>query len=211
MAAEWAQRIDELAARYRAGEPVEDELYRQGSRLVRAIIYRRGWYMAGATEDDMVQEGMIGFWGALWNWRPDGGQPFWRFAQLCVVRALITAQVQANRLKHQVLTRAVSLDTPLAGARDESRPLVLRDIVGDPDSDPAARVIEAEDRQETAWLLSGLLQGLSDLEREAVLRITRGQSYAEAARALGVGPKAIDNALQRARRKLLRRREALSA
>lgn len=211
MAAEWAQRIDELAARYRAGEPVEQELYEQGRRMVRWMIRRRGWYMAGATEDDMVQEGMIGFWEALRAWQPDRGRPFRRFAQLCVVRELVTAQTQANRRKHQVLTQAVSLETPLVRTRDDHRPLLLWDVVEDPDSDPAERVIEAEDRLETAWIVAGALQGLSNLEREAVLRITRGQSYAEAARALGTTEKAIDNALQRARRKLLRRREALSA
>lgn len=211
MAAEWAQRLDGLAARHRAGDPVDEELYEQGRRMVRRMIRRRGWYLAGAAEDDLVQEGMIGFWGAVRHWRPDGGMAFAAFAEMCVTRAMITAQTKANRLKHQVLSRAISLDTPLAGARDESRPLVLRDIVGDPDSDPAERVIEAEDRLENAWIVAGALQGLSNLEREAVLRITRGQSYAEAAWALGTTPKAIDNALQRARRKLLRRREALSA
>src|SRR5690606_15020176 len=95
--------------------------------------------------------------------------------------------------------------------RPKGQIVYLRDLLPAPDGDPVQHVVALEDMREEEVLVAGALQGLTALERESLLRISCGQTYAEAARALGTTTKAIDNALQRAKRKLLRRREALSA
>lgn len=203
------QRLDDLIVRYRDGEPVEEELYSLGYRFSKAICLHRGWSMPGGDRDDLIQEGAIGFMEAVRDWRPDGGSSFSTFAGMCIVRQMIAAMRSANYLKRRVLTYAVRLERPIR--RPKGQIVYLRDLLPAPDGDPVQHVVALEDMREEEVLVAGALQGLSNLEREAVLRITRGQSYAEAARALGTTPKAIDNALQRARRKLLRRREAMSA
>lgn len=203
-------RLDDLILRHRAGEPVETELYQLGRALSISVIVRRGWWITGGTMDDAIQEGLIAFWYAVEHWNPARGR-FTPFAAECIRCALVTAQTKANRLKHQPLNSALSLDKPIKANRGRSRLVYLGDAIPDPGADPLDYLLDQEDRQETAWLLAGLLQGLSDLEREALLRTTFGQTYAEAAQALGTNTKAIDNALQRAKEKLRRRREALSA
>lgn len=211
MASEWAQRIDELAARYRAGEPVMDELYQEAYSLARAIIHQRGWFLPGGERDDLEQEGIIGFWQAVQGWDPDAGYRFASFAGMCMTRKMRSALRGANYPKRRILNDAIRIDAPIRrGGRDDD-PLYLIDMLESPFGDPERCLIDLEERREEALLVAGVLQGLSALEREALLRVTWGQSYTEAARAMGTSPKAVDNALQRARRKLLRRREAMSA
>jgi len=205
----WAQRIDELSERYHAGEPVRDDLIAAGYPLVRAIICQRGWFAPGYELDDLTQEGMIGYTEAVDSWRPDVVRLFRSWAAFCIRRELIAVLKAANRVKHSFLNDAASLDAPAPWA--DKRPLALIDLVEADDGDPEEYLLRQEEIHETRLLLLGVCQGMSALERDALLRVTDGQSYVEIARALGKTPKAIDNAIWRARRKLNRRREAMSA
>ena len=210
MAEAGAQRLNELVARYRAGEPVEEELYRTGYAYVWAIIRRRGWYLPGGELEDLVQEGMIGFMEALRDWKP-GSTPFHKFAGLCIIRELAMVIRLANYAKRRLFHEALRLDAPIRRCEADWHPITVLDTLAASDRSPEDRLLDVEDQLDTHCLIEGLCQGLSQLEREALLRFTAGQAYRQIAQALGTTEKAIDNALQRARRKLMRRRVAMSA
>jgi len=195
--------------RYLAGEPVEEELYRAGRILARVMVRQRGLFLPGGTEDDLIQEGLIGFWEAVSAWRTSAGVPFHRLAQVCIARQVLQAVTAANRLKHGPLNEAARLDE--SAPHSERRPLTYLDLLRATDGDPEECLMRQEEQHEAHVLLLGLCQGLSRLERESLLRVADGQSYAEVAAALGISRKSVDNAVQRARLKLRRRREAMSA
>ncbi|WP_374713793.1 sigma-70 family RNA polymerase sigma factor [Symbiobacterium terraclitae] len=209
MSAEWVERLEDLAVRYLAGEPVEEELFSAGRIMVRARIRMYGWYLPGATEEDLIQEGLIGFWMALRDWRPERGMSFRWFADMCITRHIITAVKTATRQKHAPMNEAASLDEPAPCS--DRRPITYADLLTSPLGNPERYVIQLEELEEARLLILGLCQGMSRLERESLLRITGGQTYAQVAQALGTTVKAVDNAIQRARLKLRRRREAMSA
>lgn len=142
---------------------------------------------AGLSRDDLFQEALVGFWKAVHDFRDGRNSGFANFAELCVERQVITAIKTATRQKHLAVSEAEGLEDQ--GAWMSAR-----------GSDPAEIV---EGREEARMLLDCVRWDLSDLERESFVAIViLGESYEDAAVRLGVGEKAIDNALQRARRRL---------
>lgn len=158
-------------------------------------------FAPGLTRDDLYQEGLIGLWKAVRDYRPNANRHGFRsFAKLCIERQIITGAKTATRGKHGPLNHAVQLDQSDDDDDDHARQRDRRPELADPGP-------SAEERIEMRELLSELgaviTWDLSELEREAVLRIAvNGDSYESAGAELGVSVKVIDNALTRVRRKL---------
>ncbi len=158
----------------------------------------RNYFLAGADRDDVVQEGMIGLYKAIRDYRSDRQSSFRSFAELCVTRQLITAIKTASRQKHGPLNTYVSLHR--SATTDEEGDRVLSDILAARDvCDPADIVINA---WEAASIKEGFTDALSTFESDVLSLYVDGQSYCQIAVRLGRHPKAVDNALQRVKRKV---------
>lgn len=158
----------------------------------------RSYFLAGADRDDVIQEGMIGLYKAIRDFRPERQASFRSFAELCVTRQLITAIKTATRQKHTPLNSYVSLHRPAASEDEGDR--VLSDILAARDvCDPAEVVIAA---WETASIKEGFTGALSGFEADVLALYVSGNSYCEIADRLGRHSKAVDNALQRVKRKV---------
>lgn len=155
----------------------------------------RAYFLVGADREDVVQEGMVGLYKAIRDYDPTQQKTFRGFAELCIVRQIITAIKTATRQKHTPLNSYVSLHLPVGDGDGDQE---LGDHVADA-VDPADRIVsEAELRQLQAYIR----EVLSDLEAEVLRRYVGGESYQEIAEALDRQVKSIDNALQRIKRKL---------
>ena len=157
----------------------------------------RSYFLAGADRDDVVQEGMIGLYKAIRDYRAERQSSFRSFAELCVTRQLITAIKTASRQKHTPLNSYVSLQRSTSS--DEEGDRVLSDILAARNvCDPADIVISA---WEAASIRDGFTEALSTFESDVLGLYVDGKSYNEIADRLGRHPKAVDNALQRVKRK----------
>jgi RNA polymerase sporulation-specific sigma factor len=158
----------------------------------------RSYFLAGADRDDVIQEGMIGLYKAIRDFRPERQTSFRSFAELCVTRQLITAIKTATRQKHTPLNTYVSLHRPAAAEDEGDR--VLSDILAAREvCDPAEVVISA---WEAASIKEGFTGALSGFESDVLRLYVSGSSYSEIADELGRHCKAVDNALQRVKRKV---------
>ena len=157
----------------------------------------RSYFLIGADHEDIVQEGMIGLYKAIRDYRADKQASFRAFAELCVTRQIITAIKTATRQKHIPLNSYVSLNKPLYD--DESDRTLLDVIIEGKTSSPEDLLISQENLQ-TINLRIG--EVLSDLEQDVLAAYLDGKSYQEIAKMLGRHSKSIDNALQRVKRKL---------
>lgn len=157
----------------------------------------RSYFLAGADHEDVVQEGMIGLYKAIRDFRRDKLAQFRIFAELCVTRQIITAVKTAARQKHVPLNRYVSLHgTKMDGDPDGA----LIDIL--PDTcviDPEKIVLDSHARE---YLSGSAHAELSNLESEVLRCYMQGMSYREMASLLSCHTKSVDNALQRAKRKI---------
>lgn len=170
---------------------VSDAAIRRHDALCHAIA--RHYYAPGLDRDDLLQEAHIGLLSAFHSYDPARGVPFPRFAALAIRRRLDTAIRATLRGKHQPLNHALSLDAPLPAGDEEGSS--LHDLVAAP---PAPVALGDELHR----LSAQLDQALTPLEARAMqLVIFNGLDYQHAARELRVTPKAIDNAIQRTRRK----------
>ena len=157
----------------------------------------RSYFLVGADHEDIVQEGMIGLYKAIRDYRPDKLSSFRAFAELCITRQIITAIKAATRQKHIPLNNYVSLNKPLYD--EESDRTLLDVIVEGRMSDPEELIINMENVGNIRAKISEVLSGL---EQEVLNAYLDGKSYQEIAEALGRHVKSIDNALQRVKRKL---------
>lgn len=177
---------DELALEY---------LINKYRNFVRAKA--RSYFLIGADREDIIQEGMIGFYKAIRDFRNDKLSSFRAFAELCVTRQIITAIKTATRQKHIPLNSYISLNKPIY---DEDSDRTLMDVLsGGKISDPEELVIS---REEFADIEKKMEEILSDLEWRVLMSYLDGKSYQEIAADLGKHVKSIDNALQRVKRKL---------
>ncbi len=158
----------------------------------------RSYFLIGADHEDIVQEGMIGLYKAIRDFRPEKQASFKAFAELCIKRQIITAIKTATRQKHYPLNSYVSLNRPMF---DEESDRTLLDVLEGRITNPEDLYISQED-------LSGIRRQmdllLSDLEQQVLEKFLDGKSYQEIAEQLGRHVKSIDNALQRVKRKLTR-------
>jgi RNA polymerase sporulation-specific sigma factor len=157
----------------------------------------RSYFLVGADHEDIVQEGMIGLYKAIRDYRPDKLSSFRAFAELCITRQIITAIKTATRQKHIPLNNYVSLNKPLYD--EESDRTLLDVIIEGRTSDPEEMIINMENIGNIRTKISEVLSGL---EQEVLNAYLDGKSYQEIAESLGRHVKSIDNALQRVKRKL---------
>lgn len=155
----------------------------------------RSYYLAGADHEDVVQEGMIGLYKAIRDFSELGLSAFRCFAELCVTRQIISAVKTATRHKHQVFNQCLSLDAPLGEEGSDWREALVDPLAPDPAEVVAARAFCAE-------VVGNVHQVLSDFEAQALAGYLQGESYHHIAQGLNSKVKQIDNALQRAKRKL---------
>lgn len=157
----------------------------------------RSYFLLGADHEDVVQEGMIGLFKAIRDFSGENLAAFRSFAELCITRQIITAVKTATRHKHSLLNAYVSVELPVA-EQDDEQP--LRDcLIEDRERDPEELVLSREFRTEVDGHIK---QVLSPLEAEALRRYIEGKSYQDIAVELHCGVKQIDNALQRAKKKM---------
>lgn len=162
----------------------------------------RSYFLVGADKEDIIQEGMIGLYKAIRDFKEDKLASFRAFAELCITRQIITAIKTATRQKHIPLNSYVSLDKPIY---DEESERTLMDIITSPISDdPEYLMINREDY---VYLEQKMGEVLSELEQQVLVRYLEGQSYNEISEELNRHVKSIDNALQRVKRKLERHLE----
>ncbi len=159
----------------------------------------RSYFLIGADKEDIIQEGMIGLYKAIRDFRPDKLSSFRAFAELCITRQIITAIKTATRQKHIPLNSYVSLNKPIY---DEDSDRTLLDVIsGTRITDPEELIIS---REEFDDIESKMGEILSSLEWKVLMFYLEGKSYQEIACDLNRHVKSIDNALQRVKRKLER-------
>jgi len=157
----------------------------------------RSYFIIGADKDDIIQEGMIGLFKAIRDFRAEKEACFRAFAELCVTRQMITAIKTATRQKHMPLNSYVSLNKPLS---DEDNDRTLMDVLTSSyPTDPEEIFISKE---EYSRLESVMDEELSEFELKVLQYYLDGRSYQEIAKDLDRHVKSIDNALQRVKRKL---------
>ncbi|MBR7553822.1 RNA polymerase sporulation sigma factor SigH [Allobacillus sp. SKP8-2] len=159
----------------------------------------RTYFLIGADREDIIQEGMIGLYKAIRDYRPDKLSSFKMFAELCVTRQIITAIKTATRQKHIPLNSYVSLDKPIY---DEESDRTLIDVIAEDElGDPEKLLIN---REKNGDMEIKMREVLSELEQEVLNLYLDGCSYQEISLKLNRHVKSIDNALQRVKRKLER-------
>lgn len=159
----------------------------------------RSYFLIGADREDIIQEGMIGLYKAIRDFRLDKLSSFRAFAELCITRQIITAIKTATRQKHIPLNSYISLNKPIY---DEDSDRTLLDVVsGARLTDPEELIISREEFDNIEDKIGELL---SALERKVLISYLNGKSYQEIAEDLKRHVKSIDNALQRVKRKLER-------
>jgi RNA polymerase sporulation-specific sigma factor len=199
----------QLAMRARNGDgQALDALIRRYTGFVR--LKASSYFLAGGDGDDLIQEGLIGLYKAVRDFRPDKETSFRSFAELCVTRQIITAIKTATRFKHTPLNQYVSFSQTPAG-QDSDSDCTLGDALPGPSvDDPSTCVISTEELQSLVFCLG---TGLSKLESDALRMYLEGSSYEQMAEGLECDTKTIDNALQRVKRKIIahqRTRQVLS-
>jgi RNA polymerase sporulation-specific sigma factor len=157
------------------------------------------YFLVGGDWDDLVQEGLVGLYKAVRDYRSDRESSFRNFAELCITRQIITAVKTSTRNKHAPLNEYVSFaQTPAAAGEGEQ---TLDEILPGPSvNDPAVQVISSE---ELHSLVGCLTSALSDLESSVLSLYLDGRSYEEIAGRLACDTKTVDNALQRVKRKVI--------
>jgi len=174
-----------------------DYLIHKYQNFVRAKA--RSYFLVGADREDIIQEGMIGLYKAIRDFKEDKLTSFKAFAELCITRQMITAIKTATRQKHIPLNSYVSLDKPIYD--DESDRTLMDVISGAKVMDPEELIINQEKVDDIEIKMAELL---SDLERKVLVLYLDGRSYQEISEELNRHVKSIDNALQRVKRKLER-------
>lgn len=197
MLSKYTKKLDEeLVALAKTGdEGAEEFLIRKYKDVVKgkANLY----YIVGADREDLMQEGMIGIFKAIKSFENDKQASFYTFANLCINRQIITAIKAAGRLKHLPLNTSISLSNPAEGGDTDQTIGEL--LPSDSGSDPEANLL----LKETLRIIEGKDHKiLSDLEVIVMAEYMYGKSYFEIGEAIGKSPKAVDNAVQRIRKKL---------
>jgi RNA polymerase sporulation-specific sigma factor len=179
-----------------------DALMRKYQSFVR--LKASSYFIAGGDSDDLIQEGLVGLYKAVRDFRSDKETSFRSFAELCITRQIITAIKTATRYKHSALNSYVSFSQTPAG-QEEGDVTVGDALAGPSVDDPAICVISTEELESLVFALGS---GLSSLEANSLRLYLDGLSYEEMAVELECDTKTIDNALQRVKRKILQHQDS---
>src|SRR5207248_4532013 len=184
-------------------------LAKQGKRDAYDRIVRRyygfvrlkasSYFLIGGDADDLIQEGLVGLYKAVRDYRSDRESSFRNFAELCITRQIITAVKTSTRNKHVPLNQYVSFSSTPAGAGAEGEPTLDEMLPGGAIHDPVTQVISSE---ELRALVACISTTLSELESRVLALYLDGHSYEEVGRRLSCDCKTVDNALQRVKRKV---------
>ena len=180
----------------RGSNDATDHLIRRYHGFVR--MKASSYFLVGGDSDDLIQEGLLGLYKAIRDYRTDRESSFRNFAELCITRQIITAVKAATRNKHSPLNQYVSFgQSPAANGESET---TMEEILPGPSAfDPVNQAISAE---ELSSLVTHLRGALSDIESSVLGFYLEDRSYEEVAELLGTDTKAVDNALQRVKRKV---------
>jgi RNA polymerase sporulation-specific sigma factor len=180
------QRADEtLVALSQSGDKTaQEELLVRYSNLVRFCA--RKFFLVGGEQEDLIQEGMMGLYHAIANYKDDGGKSFKNFAYLCISRSIMDAVKTASSSKNVPLNTSVGI---------EDMEKLLSNV------DPEGELIAAEDRMELNKTMSRVL---TDIEFKVFTMYMDGATRAEICEITGKSAKSVDNAVQRSKKKLMR-------
>ena len=157
------------------------------------------YFLIGGDADDLIQEGLVGLYKAVRDFRTDRESSFRNFAELCITRQIITAVKTSTRNKHTPLNEYVSFSQTPAAAGGDGDPTLDELLPGPTVHDPVHQVISSE---ELHSLVTCLSSALSELESSVLSLYLDGYSYEVVAEQLGCDAKTVDNALQRVKRKV---------
>ena len=189
-----------LVALAKQGSPdAMDRIVRRYYGFVR--LKASSYFLAGGDSDDLVQEGLVGLYKSVRDFRSDRESSFRNFAELCITRQIITAVKTATRNKHTPLNQYVSFSTSPAAATD-GEPTLDEILPGPGVADPVNQVIAGEELASLVSCLSGSSGVLSDLESRVLALYLDGHSYEVIGERLDCDTKTVDNALQRVKRKV---------
>ncbi len=185
---------EELIRCLREGNPeIMDYIMDKYKYLVRKRA--NAMFLIGGENEDLIQEGMIGLFKAIRDFREEKESSFYHFADLCISRQILHAVEASQRKKHQPLNTYVSLDE-----QSQETGIHLLDMLMSMNSaNPEQLVIDRENAKDVE---KKILHALSRMEREVMGYYLQGMNYQQIAEAMGRKPKAIDNALQRIKGKL---------
>jgi len=187
---------EEIVAQAKSGDNrAQEYLISKYEKFVKAKA--KSYFLIGADKEDIYQEGMIGLYKAIRDFNPEKSTSFKAFAEICVVRQIITAIKTATRQKHIPLNTYISLNKPIY--EEESERTLLDVLAGLKITDPEELMISKE---QMAYIEEKISKVLSGLELEVLTSYLDGKSYQEIACDLERHSKSIDNALQRVKRKL---------
>ncbi len=187
---------EQLAVMAQAGDmDAEEYLIRKYKELVK--LRSQFYYIIGADGDDVIQEGMIGIFKAIHSFKTEEKASFYTFAEMCINRQIISAIRAASRKKHEPLNDSVSLYDPV----NDDDTVTLQEIL------KANREMEPEQELMLKALLEEISSNqnnvFSSFEMQVWEGYQQGKDYKEIAAELGKSPKAVDNAIQRTKRKIM--------
>ena len=187
-----------LIALAKQGNPdAYDRLVRRYYGFVR--LKASSYFLAGGDSDDLIQEGLVGLYKAIRDYRTDRESSFRNFAELCITRQIITAVKTATRNKHTPLNQYLSFSSSPSSSAAEGEPTLDEVIPGPSVNDPVNQVISSEELQALVACLSTVL---SELESRVLSLYLDGYSYEDVGKRLDCDTKTVDNALQRVKRKV---------
>ncbi len=157
------------------------------------------YFLVGGDSDDLIQEGLVGLYKAIRDYRPDRESSFRNFAELCITRQIITAVKTSTRNKHAPLNQYISFNSTPASGDDDGDQTLDEMLPGSHVHDPAVQVISSE---ELDSLVECLSTALSELEGDVLRLYLDGYSYEQIGERIGCDAKTVDNALQRVKRKV---------
>lgn len=171
-----------------------DEIMDRYKKLVK--IKARSYFLIGSDEDDIIQEGMIGLYKAIRDYKEGREAKFKTFANICIDRQIQSAIKMATRNKHMPLNNYISIDKNIG---DFNQTYSIVDYLGDTNFQPELMVIDKERRDD---IKSAIKTELSEMEKEVLRMYLNGYKYEDISNKTGIKQKAIDNALQRVKNKL---------
>ena len=157
------------------------------------------YFLICGDSDDLIQEGLVGLYKAVRDYRTDRESSFRNFAELCITRQIITAVKTSTRNKHTPLNEYVSFSQTPAASGVDGDPTLDELLPGPSVQDPANQVISSEELRSLVACLSSVL---SELESNVLSLYLDGRSYEDVAERLECDTKTVDNALQRVKRKV---------
>ena len=175
-----------------------NELLERYKEVVRSKA--RAYFLIGADRDDVIQEGMIGLYKAIVDFQPQKMTKFRSFAQLCIQRQIVSAVRLSSRLKHWPLNSYISLDRSVND--EDGKEMSLMELLPDAAGRSPEEVLMDEDNLHQ--LENAIIDALSPMEKRVLQLFLKGLDYMEIAKAMDKKPKAIDNAMQRIKRKIMK-------